>query len=229
MSVSVHSRLLSFGIIEGGAKTVFDALMDVVGPTGTVIFPTYTFYLDSEAIYDPSITESREVGALSEYARIQPTMQRTLCPMHGHSISGPNSQLILNGDFTRSLGEYSAFDEMHKGGFYLLLLGCNFIEGGTFVHHVEASVGVPYRTWVNLKRKIRFSDGEVKDIILRHYAMSLDTYLIKNFSKVETDMKKIMSTVQVPRSNRFSYFMKLENLYECVSNILSIDSSSLVR
>ena len=40
--LTVHSRLLSFGYIDGGVATVFETLREVVGPRGTIVVPTYT-------------------------------------------------------------------------------------------------------------------------------------------------------------------------------------------
>jgi aminoglycoside 3-N-acetyltransferase len=40
--VTVHSRLLSFGYIDGGVASVFEMLREVVGPQGTIVVPTYT-------------------------------------------------------------------------------------------------------------------------------------------------------------------------------------------
>ena len=39
--VFLHSSMKSLGYVEGGATTVLLALMEVVGPTGTVVVPTY--------------------------------------------------------------------------------------------------------------------------------------------------------------------------------------------
>ncbi|MBU0579067.1 AAC(3) family N-acetyltransferase [Patescibacteria group bacterium] len=39
--IEVHSSLSSFGIVDGGAPIVVDALMEIVGPKGTIIMSAY--------------------------------------------------------------------------------------------------------------------------------------------------------------------------------------------
>ena len=40
-SVLVHSSLSKIGFVEGGAQTVVDALFEVIGENGTLLFPTF--------------------------------------------------------------------------------------------------------------------------------------------------------------------------------------------
>jgi aminoglycoside 3-N-acetyltransferase len=41
-AIGVHSSLSSFGHVEGGAEAVGDALLEAVGPTGSVVVPAYS-------------------------------------------------------------------------------------------------------------------------------------------------------------------------------------------
>lgn len=228
MKLAVHARLLSFGRIEGGLETVFGALCDAVGEEGTLTFPTYTFYLDAQTVYDPAITPSQEVGLLPEYVRQKEGVHRTLCPMHGHAVFGPASEIVLAADYTRSLGPSSSFAAMNKAGFHLLLLGCTFLEGATYLHHIEAEAGVPYREWLALRRLVRFDDGTDSEIILHHYGLPAGNIYRKNFSVAERQMTLSSAMRSVAVAGRFSHFMHLKDLHGVVAELLSINPYALV-
>ncbi|MDA1132608.1 MAG: AAC(3) family N-acetyltransferase [Proteobacteria bacterium] len=229
MHVAVHSRLLSFGRVEGGAAAVYEALCEAVGPEGTVVVPTFTFYLESADVYDPATTPSQEVGALPEYVRTQPGVLRTLCPMHSHAVIGADTAVLAGADPERSLGKGSSFDAMHAAGFHLLLLGCTFLEGATFLHQVEASVGVPYRSWLHLPRRVRMPDGSERGMDLRHYGMEKGTRLEKNFVVAERAMAaRPGAMTSVALGGRSSHLMTLATLYDVVAGLLAADPLALM-
>lgn len=229
MAVAVHSRLLAFGRIEGGAETVFAALMRAVGPAGTVAVPTYTLNLTSETPYDPRSTPSHAAGALSEYVRVLPEARRSLCPMHGHAAVGRLAEVAVGADPSRSLGPGSAFDAMHGAGFHLLLLGCSFQEGATFVHHVEAVVGVPYRSWLALARKRREADGTVREVVCHYYGHEAPESFDNHLTVVEDEMRARGHLISAPAPYGSSHFMLLDRLYGCVADILARDPYGLVE
>lgn len=58
--IFMHSSLSQCGPIDGGAKTVIDALMDVVSPRGTIVMPTH---------YNDGVTAVTECGVKHKYPR----------------------------------------------------------------------------------------------------------------------------------------------------------------
>ena len=57
-SVLVHSSMSKIGYVEGGVKTILDALFDTIGETGTLLFPAFPAsgrnkdYLEEHPIFD---------------------------------------------------------------------------------------------------------------------------------------------------------------------------------
>ena len=71
--VFVHSSLSSIGYVEGGADAVVDAFSDVLGSTGTLVVPAFTFSHGGELnpVFDP-IRDASEMGRITEVARTRP-------------------------------------------------------------------------------------------------------------------------------------------------------------
>lgn len=225
----VHSRLLSFGRIEGGAAAVYDALRTAVGPHGTLAFPTFSLQLTPSDVYDPAETPSHVMGALSEHARVQPGVTRTLCPMHGFAVVGAKALAVLSADPSVSMGGGSSFAAMEREDFALLLLGCSLHEGGTFVHHVEADVGVPYREWLSLPRRVRAGTG-VRDVTVRYYGRRRDTGLETDLSRLEAAVDAAGIACRVAAgAGRSSRRIRLSELGTCTRRLLNEDSYALMR
>ena len=179
--VVVHSRLISFGKIEGGISSVIQALISAVGPSGSIILPTYTLNLKESDIYDPLITPSINAGALPEFARNLNIFERTFSPLHSHIVFGANKENILKINPFKSFGENTIFSLMLGLKYKLLLLGCNFNQGATYLHQIEALHGVPYRGYIFLKRLVKLPSQNVEQVQYEYYAR-LQPRIINNFA-----------------------------------------------
>ena len=98
--LQVHSSLSSFGYVEGGAKCVVDALLEAVGPSGTVMVPTFNH--GRADIFDVATTPSVN-GAVTEALRERPEARRSVHPTQPeHNVSSPyiisskNKSLTIN-------------------------------------------------------------------------------------------------------------------------------------
>ena len=104
----VHSSLKRLGLVIGGVRTVIEALLEAVGPEGTVMMPAYSGDLSDPAEwrfppvspefipqiraetppYDPALTPTRGMGAIPEYFRRYPGAVRSPHPQSSFAAIG---------------------------------------------------------------------------------------------------------------------------------------------
>lgn len=227
MNLCIHSSLIKFGNLEGGAKGVYELIREIIGKKSTIVVPTYNFTLSSEDIYDPIKTKAVGMGAFSNYVMNLSNSVRTLCPIHNHQIDGPLSYTLMSATPEISIGKGSLFDAMMQKNFYLLLLGATFQQGGTFVHHVEACRGVSYRKWIELPRKIMSNEGKIEEINVKYYGKQ--GYSKTNLNRLE----QILHNGNVGSTNSIngvtSRLIKLDLLFKKVSELLDSEPNILIE
>ena len=224
--LTVHARLISFGLIEGGAATVAGVLREAVGPRGTIVVPTYT--LASGKQYDRRSTPSEGVGALPEHVRGLPGVVRSRCPMHNHAGFGARADVLTVPDGSVSIGPGSDFAAFLEAGFRLLLLGVTITEGATFMHHVEAMAGVPYRVWLDLPRQYVRDDGEAAVMMCRYYGRPNPKAVAENFDILEPYLLQVGTMTKVATHFGESRLVSLRDLYQRGSEVLRADPYGLV-
>ena len=94
MILAVHVSLSKFGYVRGGAATVIQALLDVLGPKGTLCMPTHSNSVVGMPPYEPERSPSN-VGAVTEYFRTCPGVQRSAHPSHSVAGIGPAAAALL--------------------------------------------------------------------------------------------------------------------------------------
>jgi aminoglycoside 3-N-acetyltransferase len=227
----VHSRLISFGLIEGGVGTVYRALREVVGAKATIAVPTYTLSIagaqGESRVYDVERTPSEGVGVFSEFVRTMPGAIRSICPIHSHAAVGPKAHILDRPDGSCSFGPGSDFEQFLAEEFSTLYLGCAFEEAATFTFHVEAAFGkMPYREWVILKRVV--SRGDVKDKINCRYYRRSSLTVQERLGVVEQVLHhaKVMTTVRCMFGA--SHFVRLSDYYDRLLAVLRDDPKALL-
>ncbi len=140
MTIMVHSALSAIGQVEGGATTLIEALIEAVGPEGTVAMPAM-----SGGVYEHE-TSPANVGAVTEAFRCYPGVTRSFHPSHSACAIGPDTHFLLDDslDHPTAIGSESPWGRLSRlTDAYVLLLGVDQ-DRNTLLHHPEELVRSPY-------------------------------------------------------------------------------------
>jgi len=140
----VHSSLSRLGWVCGGPQAVIEALLELVGPDGTLVMPAFSTHITDPAnwtnppvpeswwpvirehspAYDPRRTPTRMLGAVAELFRTWPGVDRSAHPHDSFAALGPKSAPILHPHpLDDGMGERSPLARLHDLDARVLLLG----------------------------------------------------------------------------------------------------------
>lgn len=94
MILMVHASLSAFGYVRGGAATLIQSLRDVLGPQGTLCMPTHSNSVLGAPPYDP-VRSPSNTGAVTEFFRKLPGVQRSAHPTHSVAALGPAAAALV--------------------------------------------------------------------------------------------------------------------------------------
>jgi len=164
----VHSSYRSLGFVVGGPQAVVEALLDAVGPDGTVVVPAHTPDNSDpaswqhppvppawwEAIrheapgFDPRRTPAgRHMGRLAELVRTWPGALRSDHPQVSFAAVGARAiEITRDHELSDGLGDRSPLGAVYRLGGRILLLGCGH-DNNTSLHLAESRLpGAPRHT-----------------------------------------------------------------------------------
>lgn len=177
--VMVHSSLSRLGWVAGGAHAVVLALLDVVGPTGTLVVPTHSGHLTDPSrwerppvpaewwdtiraetpAYDALLTPTRSMGAVVECFRHLPDSRRSGHPTVSVAAVGRwRDQVVDHHGLAYGLGETSPLARLYDLDAQVLLLGVGHANN-TSLHLAEYRADYPSKRWVT-KASPLCVDGE---------------------------------------------------------------------
>lgn len=158
--VMVHASLSSLGYVVGGAESCIRALLQVLGPQGTLAMPGFSgetsdpadwtdppfapehleLVRDHVPVFEPAITPTLGMGAIAEAFRTWPGVVRSPHPQVSVCALGPLSErLCFPHDWAWGEGAGSPFERLCTLGGRLLLLGVGF-NRATLLHYAESRV-----------------------------------------------------------------------------------------
>jgi aminoglycoside N3'-acetyltransferase len=144
-ALMLHSSLKSIGYVDGGPRTVLEALVEAVGPGGTLVVPTYwlpggtilaTCKLDGY-VFDPR-KDGSSLGRLpSEFLRFE-GIARSIHPTHSVSAIGRHAHEVVDSHHVAPsiFGAGSPWDRCHAINAKVIGLGIS-MGPVTFYHMLE--------------------------------------------------------------------------------------------
>ncbi|MFQ5665367.1 MAG: AAC(3) family N-acetyltransferase [Candidatus Binatia bacterium] len=157
--IVVHASLSSFGDVEGGASTVCGVLLEVVGASGTVLMPAFTY---AETLGGPAagslvasaggatsgpvpfhsdVSVSREIGVIAETFRHWPGVLRSSHPTHSFCAWGRRAREVLSTQRdNNTLGPLKKLNVLQG---HVLLLGTT-LQSVTAIHLAEEQAAAAY-------------------------------------------------------------------------------------
>jgi aminoglycoside 3-N-acetyltransferase len=157
----VHCRMSALGNVVGGAETVVRALLDTLGPEGTLIAytgwqdeppedlsvmdeETRRIYLEEHPPYDPRFALARrEHGRIPETLRTWPGALHSGHPEAGVAALGPLAGVLTaDHSYDDAYGVGTPYARLVELGGQVAVLGAP-LETVTLVHHAEAIAVVP--------------------------------------------------------------------------------------
>ena len=161
----VHTRMSAIGWVVGGADVVVTALLNVLGPEGTIMayagwsenpwhldaWPEawQRAYLEELPPFDPRIAEAdRDVGRLPERIRTWPNAKRSSHPEANVVAIGARAEWIVDPhpwDFPQGPG--SPLARLVESGGQILVLGAP-LDTITLLHHAEHLAEGPGKRFV---------------------------------------------------------------------------------
>lgn len=169
-TVLIHSALTPIGYVDGGAKTVAQALRDVIGDEGTLVAPAFCFVHEAESdpIIDP-VNDKSEMGAISEAIRNLPGAKRSTAFRHSFSAVGKNASLITDVNPYYSVFDIdSSFGKLLGLNTKVILLGVTWVNSTTH-HFAEYLLNVKDRHTIEKNVKVRKPDGSIEQMVLTDY------------------------------------------------------------
>ena len=138
MMLMVHSSLSQIGHVAGGPDTVVDALLEVLGKTGTLVMPSFNHC--EALVFNPMTTPTKN-GAIPDAMWRRPDAARSLHPSHPVTAIGPEAEALCRGHLEAGIwGADSPIGRLVRSGGHILCLGVGQTSSSAY-HVAELSMG----------------------------------------------------------------------------------------
>lgn len=215
--VAVVLSLKSVGYLKGGPNEFINALLEVVGPNGTIMMNTFTYLfpissIPKDYVFDRKSTPSY-TGLVPETFRKRKDVIRSKHPTCSVAVIGKHAEYLIKGHDENSSAHFLPYSKLAKiNGKYLCIgIGNRLVAIRHAAQHLAGlSEIVPFYHGVNYQ-----SDQEKVKLFVRNFFGCT-----RNLPKLVPDLRKmgVLKTGNVGMAR--SYFASARDLLNSMSMML---------
>lgn len=230
--IIVHSSLKSIGFVEGGADTLVNALLYVIGKDGLIMMPTFTYSYEGSPsclpynkVRTPSLT-----GHVSDVFWRRPDAIRSAHPTHSMAAIGRDAEKYIKDHLEHMppFNEDSPAYRLAEEGGKVLLIGVGH-EANSTIHVAEFAAELPF---LHIKNRDSYGDytlvekdnGSIGRIPLSHKLSGCSLA----FGRIETINEVITIQYKAYVGNALSRLLKGKDLVDLVVARLKKDPGFLL-
>jgi aminoglycoside 3-N-acetyltransferase len=216
--VFVHSSLSAFGKVTGGANAVIDAILEVIGPKGTAVFPTFTG-VEPEKIGLNLMDIAPFTGIIPATARARPDFIRGTHPLYSFCAKGPLAQKWVDAEdkYIFPSEEKKGLFVMAEAGAKTMLLGCTH-KSNSSVHLVSEFARVDYKiqdlAWWDLtvEEFLKLPRAKQADLLSIHMGEKLSYRPVHHYDAIDEPLRKAGKIKTVRIGNAQCHLMKIMDI-----------------
>lgn len=175
-NIFLHVDAIVTNFIEGNSSerkidNLIDGIINLIGPSGTLVLPTFTYSATKNKIYDPLTTPSQS-GIITESFRNRKDVLRSYNPIFSVASYGNMAEKIQNSNINDCFGDMTCFDLIYKYNFWIITMGCSF-DRVAFIHYVDQYNKVSYRNFIKFN-SIILKDSKKINSQIQFFARDLN-------------------------------------------------------
>ncbi len=206
-------------------KMFLDCFIKVVGKSGTLCFPTYTYSFGQNKTYNIQSSKS-DCGIFSEFMRRNKKALNYHDPNVSISVYGNRKKFFSKNITINSYALNSFFDRFFKAGGKVCNL--NLPAETCFVHYFERKLNVPYRYDKEFKGTIIKKSKKIKRSSIL-FVRKMKKNFIGDYNALTGAMEKykILKKTKIGRGFILSY--KLNDQFKLIKKMISKDKFFLTK
>lgn len=190
-SLMVHCALSAFGNVQGGPNALIDAILEIIGPKATLVFPTFTGVRIEKMGMD--VMELKPfTGIVPATARAREDFIKGKHPLYSICAKGPHAKkwVEMEDKYIFPSAEKKFLYDMAQVGAKVALLGCSH-EANSTIHVACELARLEYKiqdiAWwdVTVAEFLALPREKQSDMMDTHMGFKLPYGIAKHFDAIE--------------------------------------------